>query len=146
MGRDDLTAVIRDGWYLSGTLPASMGDFLEITGRVSRFSKIGGEMVPHGRIEDAINQLVGVNDDGSPRVVVTGVPDSRRGEGLVVIHTPWNRNPEELTKTLAEDGLPNLYIPAPDSFYEVDELPILGTGKLDLQKIQQIALERLPQF
>ena len=144
LGRDDLTAdVLRDGWYVTGDVARiDEGGFIEITGRVSRFSKIGGEMVPHGRVEDAINQLVGLNDDGSPRVVVTGVADPKRGERLVVIHTPWNRDPEELTRALAEDGLPNLYIPSPDSFYEVDQLPILGTGKLDLQKIQEIALER----
>lgn len=144
LGRDDLTAqVLRDGWYVTGDIAAiDEGGFLQIRGRLSRFSKIGGEMVPHGRIEDAISQLVGLNDDGSPRVAVTGVADAKRGERLVVIHTPWNRDPGELTRALAEDGLPNLYIPAPDAFYEVDQLPVLGTGKLDLQNIQQLAEER----
>jgi acyl-[acyl-carrier-protein]-phospholipid O-acyltransferase/long-chain-fatty-acid--[acyl-carrier-protein] ligase len=144
LGRDDLTAqAIRDGWYVTGDMARIDDDgFVEITGRVSRFSKIGGEMVPHIRVEEALNQLVGPNEDGSARIAVTAVSDSKKGERLIVVHTPLPRSPEDLCQALAQEGLPNLYIPSPDSFSPVDRLPVLGTGKLDLQALSELARQR----
>lgn len=145
LGRPDLTAqVIRDGWYITGDMARIDEDgFIFITGRVSRFSKIGGEMVPHGLVEEHLNRLLGATEDGSLRAVVTAIPDEKKGERLVVLHLPTEKSPEQLCKELMEAGLPNLYIPSPDSFLTVDELPILGSGKLDLKRMQQIAVERL---
>jgi acyl-[acyl-carrier-protein]-phospholipid O-acyltransferase/long-chain-fatty-acid--[acyl-carrier-protein] ligase len=73
---------------------------------------------------------------------VTAVPDARRGERLVVLHTQLDRTPDELVKQLQQAGLPNLWIPSPDSFCQVDEIPVLGTGKLDLRALKQRALEK----
>ncbi len=145
LGRDDLTAqVVRDGWYVTGDMARIDEDgFLFITGRLSRFSKIGGEMVPHGLVEEQINQLLGSHEEGELRAAVTAIPDQKRGERLVVVHLPIDRSPHEICRLLREQGLPNLYIPSPDSFIQVDELPILGSGKLDLKRLQQIAWERL---
>lgn len=142
--REDLTSeVIRDGWYKTGDVAAIDEDgFITITGRISRFSKIGGEMVPHVQIEDALNQLIGIDDEQGIQAVVSAVPDEKKGERLVVVHVPLDISIEELRKGLAEKGLPNLYIPSADSFLEVETIPILGTGKLDLKGIQQLALER----
>jgi acyl-[acyl-carrier-protein]-phospholipid O-acyltransferase/long-chain-fatty-acid--[acyl-carrier-protein] ligase len=70
------------------------------------------------------------------------VPDERKGERLIVLHTPLAKSVEELRKGLAEAGLPNLFIPAADGFIEVEALPILGTGKLDLKAIKSMAAER----
>lgn len=139
--RDDLTAeVIRDGWYNTGDIAHIDADgFIHITGRESRFSKIGGEMVPHIQIEEAIGRVV--NSD-ELLAVVTSVPDSRKGEKLVVLHCPMEMSPEQVCKALAEAGLPNLYIPSPDAFFEIEEIPVLGTGKLDLKGMRQLAEDK----
>jgi acyl-[acyl-carrier-protein]-phospholipid O-acyltransferase/long-chain-fatty-acid--[acyl-carrier-protein] ligase len=116
--------------------------FIYITGRLSRFSKIGGEMVPHILIEQAISDIVGLDEEGLQRVAVASVPDPKRGERLVVLHLPCiEMNPSEILQKLASQGLPTLYLPSEDSFAEVPAIPMLGTGKLDLKGLQQAAKE-----
>jgi acyl-[acyl-carrier-protein]-phospholipid O-acyltransferase/long-chain-fatty-acid--[acyl-carrier-protein] ligase len=135
--------VIRDGWYETGDVAYLDSDgFIHITGRQSRFSKIGGEMVPHIQIEETIMKIIGVQDGGEgggPQAVVTAVPDAKRGERLIVLHTKLPVTPGEIIKKLQAEGLPNLYLPSEDSFLEVEQIPVLGTGKLDLRMMQQIA-------
>ncbi len=138
-------AVIKDGWYQTGDI-AYIDDegFIFITGRESRFSKIGGEMVPHIKIEEELLKLVGGEHDKQP-LSVTAVPDSRKGERLIVLHTKLDKSVDELRKGLTAAGLPNLFIPGADSFLEIAELPILGTGKLDLKGMKALALERFAE-
>ncbi len=140
----ELTAsVIKDGWYQTGDIAYIDAEgFIFITGRESRFSKIGGEMVPHIKIEEILCGLVGGDLEKQP-LVVTAIPDSKKGERLIVLHTQLGKTPDELRKGLSAAGLPNLFIPSADSFVEVAELPILGTGKLDLKGIRAIAGERV---
>lgn len=145
--REDLTAkVIRDGWYETGDVAFLDAEgFIHITGRQSRFSKIGGEMVPHIQIEETISKILGVNSEGEngetngAQAVVTAVPDPKRGERLIVLHTKLPMTPGEIIKRLQAEGLPNLYLPSEDSFLEVEQIPVLGTGKLDLRGMQQVA-------
>ena len=141
LGHEELTRKkIVDGWYVTGDLAMLDEDgFITITGRQERFAKVGGEMVPLERVEDEIHQALGVTD----RVAaVTAIPDSRKGERIVVLHLPLNgTTPQEVSRRLAERGLPNLFIPGPRDFFAVDELPILGSGKLDLKKCQSRAAE-----
>jgi acyl-[acyl-carrier-protein]-phospholipid O-acyltransferase/long-chain-fatty-acid--[acyl-carrier-protein] ligase len=141
LGRDDLTAeVIKDGWYMTGDIAVIDEDgFIQITGRQSRFSKIGGEMVPHLLIEEALAQVIGIDDEEGFRAVVTAVVDERKGERIVVLHTAISKSAEELRKGLSELGFPNLFIPSEDSFHQVEEIPVLGTGKLDLRGVKQMA-------
>jgi acyl-[acyl-carrier-protein]-phospholipid O-acyltransferase/long-chain-fatty-acid--[acyl-carrier-protein] ligase len=143
LNKPDVTAkVLVDGWYMTGDVAMLDADgFITITGRESRFSKIGGEMVPHMKIEETLAGLVG-GDGDEVRVAVTAVPDERKGERLVVVHTALEKRPEQLVKELAAAGLPNLWIPAVESFLQVDAIPVLGTGKLDLKAVKQVALER----
>jgi acyl-[acyl-carrier-protein]-phospholipid O-acyltransferase/long-chain-fatty-acid--[acyl-carrier-protein] ligase len=135
--------VVRDGWYTTGDLAYLDADgFIFITGRESRFSKIGGEMVPHILVEEAINRVLGAGDE-EMAAAVTAVPDERKGERLVVLHRKLDRSPGEVCRKLAEQGLPNLWVPGTDSFMEVAEIPVLGTGKLDLKRMRELAMERI---
>jgi len=156
LGQPDKTAeVIRNGWYVTGDIATIDHEgFIKITGRLSRFSKIGGEMVPHIRIEDELNKIVAdsgeaninesnISEDDEPTVhaVVTSVPDARKGERLIVVHRQFTQTAEDICRQLADAGLPSLWVPSPDSFLQVESIPLLGTGKLDLQSIRQLALD-----
>lgn len=138
LGRDDLTAkALRDGWYVTGDLARVDEDgFLKITDRLSRFSKIGGEMVPHGRVEEELHKAAGIS---VPTFAVTALPDEKKGEKLAVVHTSDSERVPELLSKLAAAGLPNLFLPRADCFVKVDALPVLGTGKLDLRKVKELA-------
>lgn len=142
LGREDLTAsVMHDGWYITGDIAMLDDDgFLTITDRLSRFSKIGGEMVPHGKVEEALHQAA---DSDTQVFAVTGIPDERKGEQLAVLHTMDEARIPEILGRLSSDGLPNLFIPARGNFVKVDALPLLGTGKMDLRTLKRIAMERL---
>ncbi|MEM9588846.1 MAG: AMP-binding protein, partial [Planctomycetota bacterium] len=140
-GQEELTKkAITDGWYNTGDIAHVDADgFLHITGRLSRFSKIGGEMVPHVRIEEELTKLVSDANDEEIRVCVTAVPDPKKGEKLIVLLKSGRGEPEELREGLRGAGLPNLFVPAADGFYHVDEIPLLGTGKLDLKAAKDLA-------
>ena len=142
LGRHDLTAaVMRDGWYITGDIAVMDEDgFLQITDRASRFSKIGGEMVPHGRVEEALQEAAASDVQA---FAVTAVPDERKGEQLAVLHTADEASIPAILERIAGRGLPNLFIPRRDHFVKVNALPVLATGKLDLQTLKRIALERL---
>ncbi|MGI9516125.1 MAG: AMP-binding protein [Pirellulaceae bacterium] len=134
--------VIQDGWYDTGDMALIDDDgFVKITGRLSRFSKIGGEMVPHLIIEDTLSGLLDEDEQDELRVAVTAVPDPRKGERLIVLHTELRKSPADYCQGLSDAGLPNLFIPAANCFFQVDELPLLGTGKLDLRAMKQQALD-----
>ena len=135
--------VVKDGWYVTGDMARIDPDgFIHITGRQSRFSKIGGEMVPHLRVEEEIQDFLADEDEERQLAVVTGVPDEKKGERLVVVHLPVPQTPAQVIEALRTKGLPNLWIPSADCFMEVDELPLLGSGKLDLKGLAVVALER----
>jgi acyl-[acyl-carrier-protein]-phospholipid O-acyltransferase / long-chain-fatty-acid--[acyl-carrier-protein] ligase len=138
-GAPEKTAeVLRDGFYITGDLAYVDDDgFLFITDRLTRFSKIGGEMVPHLRIEDAAGHLL-----GDSLSFVTGIPDERRGERLVMLYTSPKITPAQLIEHLNAVGLPQLWIPKRESFYLVDSIPLLGSGKVDLAKARALAIEK----
>jgi acyl-[acyl-carrier-protein]-phospholipid O-acyltransferase/long-chain-fatty-acid--[acyl-carrier-protein] ligase len=142
LGRDDLTQkALRDGWYVTGDIALLDDDsFLKITDRLARFSKIGGEMVPHGRVEDELHSAA----NSSVQVfLVTAVPDEAKGERLAVLTTLPRESLPPILAALSASGLPNLFLPRLDAFVTVDALPVLGTGKVDLRGAKDIALRAL---
>jgi len=129
----ELTAeVLRDGWYVTGDV-ALVDDegFLKITDRLSRFSKIAGEMVPHLRVEEAILAVL-----PDAECAVTGIPDDQRGERLVALYSHASVPPGELWQRVNATALPRLWLPKRESIYQVQSLPRLGTGKLDLRGVK----------
>ncbi len=139
LNRPDKTAeVLRDGWYDTGDVATLDEDgFLQITDRLSRFSKVGGEMVPHVKIEEKLHELAGVQE---LTFTVTGVPDERKGERLIVLHKLPPAALSELFTRLRQSDLPNLWVPKPSQFFHVDDFPLLASGKLDLRKVRETAL------
>lgn len=151
--------VLRDGWYITGDIAKiDEDDFVFITGRETRMSKIGGEMAPHGLIEERLNEAIraleqendaaeaqslGENEKSNElRLVVTAVPDEKKGEKLVALYVslPESVSLDAICKRAAELGLPQLWIPTTVNFKKVDAIPILGTGKLDLKGVKDLAL------
>jgi acyl-[acyl-carrier-protein]-phospholipid O-acyltransferase/long-chain-fatty-acid--[acyl-carrier-protein] ligase len=143
LDRPDLTAgVIDDGWYNTGDIVRIDDEgFITITGRQSQFSKIAGETVPHLLIEESISAILAELGEEDLHAAVTAVPHARRGERIVVVHTPLPISAGQLTRRLHELGLPTLFIPSPDSFVEVESLPMLGAGKIDLRALRSLAQE-----
>ena len=99
-------------------------------------------MVPHIKIEEKLHELAGVTEQ---RFVVTGVPDEKKGERLVVLHTLPPDAFKPVLEKLGASGLPNLWMPRANQFFHIDELPHLGTGKLDLRRVHEVALEHSSQ-
>ena len=139
LGEPELTQqALHDGWYVTGDIAAIDEDgFIRITDRVSRFSKIGGEMVPHTKIEESINQIL-----GNTGCAVTAVPDEQKGERLVAFYCQNGVSAEDLWSKLNLTDLPKLWIPKRENLYWIESIPLLGSGKVDLKAIQRLAMEK----
>jgi acyl-[acyl-carrier-protein]-phospholipid O-acyltransferase/long-chain-fatty-acid--[acyl-carrier-protein] ligase len=142
LGQPELTKqVLRDDWYVTGDIAAIDGDgFIRIADRISRFSKIGGEMVPHTKIEESINKIL-----GHAACVVTAVSDEQKGERLVALYSQNEISPDALWAKLQLSDLPKLWIPKRENFYWIESIPLLGAGKVDLKAVRRLATEKAGQ-
>ncbi|MBC7368973.1 MAG: AMP-binding protein [Undibacterium sp.] len=132
-------AAFRDGWFVTGDLGRFDEDgFLYIEGRLSRFSKIGGEMVPHGTIEQKIVEIFNLDQTEAYVAIVMGVPDSSKGESLVLL-TTTDLSAGEVRERLLAAGFAALWVPR--LVHRVEKIPVLGTGKLDLKESKRLAVE-----
>jgi acyl-[acyl-carrier-protein]-phospholipid O-acyltransferase/long-chain-fatty-acid--[acyl-carrier-protein] ligase len=134
--------VVRDGWYVTGDMARIDEDgFVTITGRLARFAKIAGEMVPLQKIEEELHGILQTSDHVC---AVTAVPDEKKGERIVVLHLPHpGLDVRRLSEQLSRRGLPNLGLPGERDFFPIPEMPLLGSGKLDLRRLRDLALEKV---
>ncbi|HET6621976.1 MAG TPA: acyl-[ACP]--phospholipid O-acyltransferase [Dongiaceae bacterium] len=130
-------AALRDGWYVTGDIAVVDEDgFIRITDRLSRFSKIGGEMVPHLKVEEAMLRIPGVET-----VCVTAVPDAQRGERLVGFYVANEAMaPSLVWQALSDSDLPKIWIPKATDLKRIESLPVLGSGKVDLRAVKALAV------
>jgi acyl-[acyl-carrier-protein]-phospholipid O-acyltransferase/long-chain-fatty-acid--[acyl-carrier-protein] ligase len=139
-GEPDLTqAAMRDGWYVTGDIATiDAAGYIRITDRLSRFSKIAGEMVPHMKVEERMQALL-----RDPHVcVVTAVPDAAKGERLVALHTDLQLTAQEIWERLSRSDLPKLWIPKREDIHAIESIPTLGTGKVDLRGVRDLGAAR----
>lgn len=135
--------VMDGGWFRTGDIGrVDLDGFLYIEGRLSRFSKIGGEMVPHETVEEALVKAMGLENETTRKIAVVGVPDPGKGEALVLL-TSMSGGPEhqeilDLRYRLLEKGMPPLWIPR--KMIRVSDIPVLASGKLDVQGCEKVAL------
>lgn len=143
--------VLKNGWYVTGDVGKIDEDgFVWITGRQSRISKIGGEMVPHILIEEEIQKIIAAaRQDGTeeaaagtgPNIAVTALPHESKGERIIVLYRDLPMTPEAIIDAMIAAEIPRIWIPHRNGFLEVDSIPVLGTGKLDLAGLKQKAIE-----
>ncbi len=158
VGREDLnTEIFRDGWFKSGDIGSmDLNGFITLGGRLSRFSKLGGEMVPHEGVEQAVVTALGLDkpsggeeESGSQLVAITSIPDEQKGEALVLLSAIPAHGREEgrraalntIRNAFAARAIPNLWVPR--NLLPVEQIPILPTGKLDLRRCKLLAAEAL---
>src|SRR5579864_3064673 len=132
-------AVLRDGWLKTGDVGRFDEDgFLYIEGRLSRFSKIGGEMVPHESVENKIVDILGLAGKDERLIAIMGVQDEAKGEALVLL-SAFDADLAQLRDKLRDVGFPNLWIPK--KICRVEAIPVMASGKLDLRKCQELAVQ-----
>ncbi len=149
IGRESLNAqIFKDGWFKTGDLGSvDLNNILTLGGRRSRFSKIGGEMVPHEVVENAIADFVPQPEGfaGGRTVAIVGVPDAQKGEALVLLssvhHNQLTQALDDIRSHLADQGIPRLWTPR--EIIPVEAIPMLPTGKMDLKGCQIMACEAL---
>ena len=132
---------IQNGWYNTGDMGLiEPNGFARITGRMSRFAKIAGEMIPLEKLDDEMHEVLATG--GERMLAVAAVPDEKRGERLIVLYLPEiEAKLSDLLASLSKRGIPNLWVPDRRDCYPVDAMPVLGSGKLDLRKLGDIAKE-----
>lgn len=130
-------SVMQNGWFMTGDIGRVDEDgFLYIEGRLSRFSKIGGEMVPHETVEDLVNKSLG-NTDDERKIAIVGVPDEAKGEALILLSADPDVDLKNLRTSLLGEGVAALWIPK--KIVDVEEIPILASGKLDIKGCENLA-------
>ncbi len=152
VGKEELNPeIFKDGWFKSGDIGSmDLNGFITLGGRLSRFSKLGGEMVPHEGVEQAVIAALELDSEGeTPLVAITSIPDEQKGEALVLLSAIPAHGREEgsraalniIRSAFAARAIPNLWVPR--NLLPVEQIPVLPTGKLDLRRCKLLAAESL---
>jgi acyl-[acyl-carrier-protein]-phospholipid O-acyltransferase/long-chain-fatty-acid--[acyl-carrier-protein] ligase len=124
------------GWYDTGDIVDVDEDgFVSIKGRAKRFAKVGGEMVSLTAVEMYINELW----ENQTHAIAT-IPDEKKGEQLVLITDYKDAKRSDIVKYFRENGISELGLPK--KIHVVEEVPLLGAGKINYVKAQELALEK----
>ncbi|MFQ5753095.1 MAG: AMP-binding protein, partial [bacterium] len=116
----------RSGWYDTGDMGYLDGDgYLWHAGRLKRFVKIGGEMVSLVRVENVLEKLL----PQDAACCVVEIPEAIKGAKIVAAVTQ-KIDEKAVLKNMARQ-LPNIALPK--QFVVVDELPEMGSGKIDFR-------------
>ena len=125
------------GWYDTGDIVRVDEDrYIYIQGRAKRFAKIGGEMVSLTAVEDALAGAFPQHGEAF-QVAVIARADAEKGEALIAVTNAAKLDVDELRRVLQTKGLPNYAIPR--EIRVVDEMPMLGSGKVDYRKLAETA-------
>jgi acyl-[acyl-carrier-protein]-phospholipid O-acyltransferase/long-chain-fatty-acid--[acyl-carrier-protein] ligase len=126
---------VAGGWYDTGDIVSvDAAGYVSIVGRVSRFAKIGGEMVSMPAAESLAAALW-----PDARHAVVSVPDARKGEALLLVTTHAGAAPRDLLAFARGRGVPELMVPR--SFQHVGTVPLLATGKVDYPAVEWLVQE-----
>ncbi|MHC4637243.1 MAG: acyl-[ACP]--phospholipid O-acyltransferase [Planctomycetota bacterium] len=136
---NETNSVLKDRWYNTGDIASIDSDgFITIKDRLSRFSKIAGEMIPHIGVEEVYNKALNTASD---LVAVTSLPEPKKGEQLVVLYLEHAADADKLHDIVSKSDLPNIWKPRRDNYIPIKEIPTLASGKVDIMKLKKIAAD-----
>ncbi len=131
--------VLKDGWYDTGdVVTMSPAGFITVIDRLGRFGKPGGQKIASAAIEEALQRAAGLEER---TFVVAWVPDAAKGERAVVLHAGYAGDISALLDALRKSDMSKLAIPDARDFHAIAEIPLRGTGKVDLRAITKLARE-----
>ena len=127
----------QDGWHDTGDIVTIDDGYVTIRGRAKRFAKLGGEMVSLAAVESL---AAGRWPDAQH--VALSLPDARKGEQLVLVTDAPEAAKDALLAHARQEGFPELWVPK--AILVVPSIPVLASGKIDLQATHEMARQARP--
>jgi len=125
-------------WYMTGDLGYLDPDgYIILSGRLKRFAKIGGEMVSLSAIEHILIDHLSENADVEGHLLAVVAKEIHEGKTLLILFSVIPMDKSDVNRILHEAGMSRLVKIA--EIHHLDEIPILGTGKIDYRYLQNMA-------